>query len=42
MSIVNIEESKCHLNNEILVSTDDVARYIDIGGKRFAQKIIAR
>ena len=39
---VNIEESKCHLDEEILFSTNDVARYIDLEGEKFAQLIVVR
>ena len=40
--IVNVEESECLLGREILVSSNKVARYIEIGGKKFAQMIIIR
>ena len=31
--IANVEQSKRHLDKEVLVSTNDLARYIDIGGE---------
>ena len=38
--IVKIQKSECHLDNEILVSTNDVARNKDFRGEEFAQKIV--
>ena len=40
--IVNIQRSECHLDIEILVSTNDDPRNIDLWGKEFAQMIIIR
>ena len=40
--IVNIQKSECHLDNEIFVSTNNIARNIDFWGKTFAQMIIVR
>ena len=34
---VNVEKSMCHLDEEVVVSTNDVVKYIDIGRKNFAQ-----
>ena len=40
--IVNIQKSECHLDNEFLGSTNDVARNINFRGEKFAQVIIVR
>ena len=42
MLILNVKESNCHLDKEVLVSTNNVAMCIGIGGKEFAQKIVIR
>ena len=35
--IVIVEDSKCHLDKQVFASTSDIARYIDIWGKKFAR-----
>ena len=40
--IVNVQKSKCHLGNEIFVSTNDVARIIEIWWKKSAQVVVVR
>ena len=42
MLIVNIQKSECQLDNEILVSANNVAWNIKFRGKEFAQMIIIR
>ena len=37
MLIVNDEQRKCDLDEEVLVFTIEVARYIDVEGKKLAQ-----
>ena len=40
--IVNVQKSECHLDDEVLVSTSDVATSIDFRGKEFTQMIMIR
>ena len=42
MLIVKVEESKCHLDKEVFVSTNHVARCIDIWGKKIAHVLVVR
>ena len=37
--IINVKEGKCHLDKEVQVCANNVARDIDTGGKKLAQVI---